>query len=111
MKSITIDYSFISEKSVAQIKSVCEKHNGSKFIKLALVDRENQLVVETLCKKFKVNLSNELLDELELIPGVRLTFIKPDLRQQIQLENSAIDLSFEEVISVDLESLEITEID
>ena len=108
---ITIDFSFVNDKLIDQIKSVCEKHVGSKFIKVALVDRDNQFFVEMLCRKFKVSLSTELFDELELIPGVRISLVKPDLRKQFQPDNNLEELSFENEMSANTEPLEVTEID
>ena len=78
---ISIDYEKVNSVLIENLQALFTKYNGTKFVKIMLIDKGNQFVVDTNYKKSKINLNNELLDELERMPGVNISFIKPDAKK------------------------------
>ena len=100
---ITATVNNLTAASVQEIVQVIKRHSGEKFIKLNLLDKLDRMLVSTNCKGAKVNISNEFINELELINGVSLSFVKNDI-------NNLIDDKLEEILASSLVD-EDTEVD
>ena len=89
---ITAQVTSITPQDVELIDYIMKKYTGEKFIKMNLLDTNQQLVVSTNCKSARVNPSNEFINELESINGVSVSFIRTDL-------NLLIDDKLDEILS------------
>ncbi len=55
----------LSEEVVHYLESICKKYKGKHQFKMKLIDYQNQVFLDLVSKDRKINVCNELVDELE----------------------------------------------
>lgn len=68
--SVTIDLAQLSEQLLEELITIVESHLGSSILKVQVYDRDENVAVDTLSRKIKVNPSNELIESLTRIAGI-----------------------------------------
>lgn len=97
---ITAVVDHLQSTTVQDIVHVIKKYPGEKFIKVNLLDKMERMLVITNCRGAKVNISNEFISELELIPGLSVSFLKNDV-------NALIDDKLEEILAGTIQEDEV----
>ncbi|MEI6312850.1 MAG: DNA polymerase III subunit alpha [Bacteroidota bacterium] len=97
---ITAVVDHLQSTTVQEVVQVIKKYPGEKFIKVNLLDKMERMLVSTNCRGAKVNISNEFISELELIPGLSVSFLKNDV-------NALIDDKLEEILAGTIQEDEV----
>ncbi len=61
----------INQQIVGQIEDICASHKGQCSLRVNLVDASEDLQVELMSRKYKVDPSDDLLDKIKKIPEVK----------------------------------------
>ncbi|MCE2497071.1 MAG: DNA polymerase III subunit alpha [Flavobacteriales bacterium] len=70
---LTIPLSTLDESFNDLLETVLKKHHGKQYVKMRIVDPDEELSVEMPARKFRVDVNKELLSELEEIKGLEFT--------------------------------------
>jgi len=65
---VNVNLEDLSDTIIERIESICSKHKGECSLHVNLLDQEENIGVELLSRKYKINPSNELIDEMKKIP-------------------------------------------
>lgn len=65
---LNVDINDINEGLIDDLESLLKSHNGKCLLKINVIDREEKYKIGFSAKRLKVDISNELLDELSKIP-------------------------------------------
>ncbi|MDX1628890.1 MAG: DNA polymerase III subunit alpha, partial [Fulvivirga sp.] len=68
---INISLNDLNGAIIEQIEKLCNSHKGECALHINLIDPEESMHVELLSRKFKINPSNELIDEMKKIPEIK----------------------------------------
>lgn len=66
---LKLDLEFLDEHLLNNIAIACEEHGGNLDLKITLIDKENNLLVDTLSRKFRVAPDDELFEKFNAIHG------------------------------------------
>jgi DNA polymerase-3 subunit alpha len=67
---INVNTDEISASVIDKIENICAQHKGELSVHINLIDNKEQIAIEMLSRKYKVNPSNELIAEMKKIPEV-----------------------------------------
>lgn len=68
---LNVNLSELNENTIEQIEKLCLSHKGECALHVNLVDMEENIGVELLSRKFKINPSNELINAIKQIPEIQ----------------------------------------
>ncbi|HNP18707.1 MAG TPA: DNA polymerase III subunit alpha [Fulvivirga sp.] len=68
---ININSSEVSSDIIDQIEQICQQYKGDLSLHLSLIDNDEKFAIEMLSRKYKVNPSNEMIEEMKKIPEVK----------------------------------------
>ena len=73
LKNISLDVPLakVDNSFIDALKNVCEAHKGKHQLLLNIIDGIEKMKVETRSKKYMINISKDLLEDLEDIKGIR----------------------------------------
>ena len=57
---LQLDQHYIDERLVCELETCFKRYPGPSLVKISIVDHEEQITIPTLCKQYRVQLSNEL---------------------------------------------------
>ncbi len=72
---MNINLADLNERIIDKIENLCNTHKGECALHVNLLDVEENLAVELMSRKYKINPSNELLKELKDIPEINCKVI------------------------------------
>lgn len=67
---ITLNSDEINDQVIHQIENVCTQFKGDLALRMNVLDKENNIASELLSRKFTINPSNEMIEEMKKIPEV-----------------------------------------
>lgn len=67
---VTMNADEVSTQVIEQIEAVCMNFKGDLSFRLNLIDRQNNIASELLSRKFTINPSNEMIEEMKKIPEI-----------------------------------------
>lgn len=109
---VNVNVDLVDKNTINDISALFAKYPGDTFINMNIFDRNDKIVVPMMSKGVRINPVNELLDELEVLPGIQIWLAKQNIRTLIDdaLQEtllfdtqSAINID-EDIIDVDLYS-------
>ena len=62
--TINLDIKTLNESNIQKIENVIKKHKGSHHLNFAVYDVEEKLKLDMSSRTSKINISNELIEEL-----------------------------------------------
>ena len=68
---VNIMLSDINEEMINQIDHICQEYKGECDLKVSITDKEENIAIELLSRKYKVNPNNEMIKAMEKIPDIR----------------------------------------
>ncbi|QSE95921.1 DNA polymerase III subunit alpha [Fulvivirga lutea] len=67
---VTMNADEVNSQVIEQIEKVCSQFKGDLSLRMNILDRENNIASELLSRKFTINPSNEMIEEMKKIPEV-----------------------------------------
>jgi len=55
----------VDEAFIAQLDAICQRHKGKHQLKMKILDYQNQQSMDLVSKDTKINVSNELISDLD----------------------------------------------
>ncbi|MEQ8242095.1 DNA polymerase III subunit alpha [Fulvivirga sp.] len=68
---ININAEEVNANVIDQIEEICNAHKGDLAVHLNLIDQEEKIAIEMMSRKYKVNPSNNMIEEMMKIPEVK----------------------------------------
>ncbi|MEQ8927306.1 MAG: DNA polymerase III subunit alpha, partial [Fulvivirga sp.] len=67
---VTMNADEVNSQVIEQIEKVCSQFKGDLSLRMNILDRENNIASELLSRKYTINPSNEMIEEMKKIPEV-----------------------------------------
>lgn len=68
---VNVNLAELNESVIDQIEKICNAHKGECSLHVNLLDHEENIGVELMSRKYKINPSNELMEAMKNIPEIR----------------------------------------
>ncbi|MBL57447.1 MAG: DNA polymerase III subunit alpha [Flavobacteriales bacterium] len=76
VKSVTLHVksSLVNDDYIQKLAQVCEANEGDCYLKLVLVDEQENIFLELSSNQYRVNVSNEFINDLNVLPELEMKF-------------------------------------
>jgi hypothetical protein len=64
----------VNDDYIQKLAQVCEANEGDCYLKLVLVDEQENIFLELSSNQYRVNVSNEFINDLNVLPELEMKF-------------------------------------
>jgi DNA polymerase-3 subunit alpha len=73
---VSLSLKDLNQRMVQDVEQLFEKSKGNANLKVLIKEPETNISLELFSRKYKINPSNELLDEIRKLPGVEVEILR-----------------------------------